>query len=112
MADVPISEELWQEFHGLVNMTPQQLEEWMRVQASHDGRDEAEVRAGLEVGRRVVGILGKGRDELDEEDVTVMESIVGRIRLERRENRHPAAGEEAWRRRLMWMGHDPGDARP
>jgi hypothetical protein len=107
MAKTTVSGELWEEFHRVVNMTSRELEEWLRVQSSGETAEALPDQAGEETSRRVLGILRKRRADLEEEDITVMESVVNRIRLERRDDLEPTAGEQAWRHRLMSLGHDP-----
>ncbi|WP_420814106.1 DUF3140 domain-containing protein [Kribbella albertanoniae] len=60
---------------------------------------------GDEVGVRAVGILGKRRADLTEDDVGVMEQVVRRIRRERGEELEPCAGDAQWRHALMSVGH-------
>lgn len=107
MAKTRVSDELWQEFHRVVNMTSRELEDWLRVQSSGEVTEALPDQAGPESSRRVLSILGKRRADLTEDDITVMESVVGRIRLERRNDLEPTAGDAAWRHRLMALGHDP-----
>lgn len=102
MTTAYVSDDLWQEFHGEINMSPDELRAWLREEGSRR-QDIA-----TEATEAVLDILSKPRDELTEEDAAVMESVMGRIRLERREALHPAAGDDAWRHRLMALGHDPG----
>jgi Protein of unknown function (DUF3140) len=101
MATAHASDEMWQEFHREVNMTPDELKAWLRAEDSDTGQ------IATEVTQRVLDILSKAQQELTEEDVAVMESVVSRIRLERRDSLHPTAGDDAWRDRLLALGHDP-----
>jgi hypothetical protein len=105
--NVWVSDSLWQEFHAHVNMTPNELENWLQAMSSRESREHSPDQAGLEVGWRIHAILSTPRADLTEEDASVMESVVGRIRLERRHDLHPSGGAEAWRERLMSLGHDP-----
>ena len=101
MTTAYVSDDLWREFHREINMTPDELRAWLREEGSRR-QDIA-----TEVTEAVLDVMSKSREELTEEDVTVMESLMGRIRLERREALHPTAGHDAWRHRLMALGHDP-----
>jgi hypothetical protein len=104
---VEVSDELWQDFHTVVNMTSRELEDWLRVEAADEDTEALPDQAGPHLGRRVLEILGKRRVDLNPDDVEVMETVVDRVRSERREDLEPTAGDEAWRHRLMRIGHDP-----
>jgi len=102
MATVYVSDEMWQEFHQAVNMTPTELEAWLRRE-----EDSGTGEIATEITQRVLDIMSKARLELTQEDVAVMESVVNRIQLERRNDLHPTTGDDAQRHRLMALGHDP-----
>ncbi len=108
MAESHVSDELWEEFHRVVNMTSRELSEWLRAEASAPDGEALPDRAGGPVGQEVVHILGKRRTDLTPEDVGVMEAVVTEVRTERGEDPlEPVAGDDGWRRRLMSLGHDP-----
>lgn len=102
-----VSDELWEEFHRVVNMTSRELEEWMRVESADDSTEEVPDHAGTSLGRRVLGVLSKRRADLTGEDADAMEKVVRRVHEQRREDLEPVAGDDHWRRRLMDIGHDP-----
>jgi hypothetical protein len=102
-----VSDELWEEFHRVVNMTSRELEEWLRVRSADEETETVPDQAGGATGQQVVHILGKRRTDLTSGDVEVMEQVVGTVRAERREDLEPVAGDDAWRHRLMTLGHDP-----
>lgn len=59
------------------------------------------------VGERVAEVLGKRRGDLTVDDVGAMRAVVSFVE---REHPDPDAGDlsdDAWRRRLMDVGHDP-----
>lgn len=59
------------------------------------------------VGERVTGVLGKRRGDLTVDDVGAMRAVVAFVG---REHPDPDSGDlsdDAWRRRLMDVGHDP-----
>lgn len=107
MAETRVDDELWDEFHRVVNMTSRELRDWLAVQGAEEETEEVPDRAGSHLGHRVVDILGKRRSDLTPDDVDVMEQVVDRVTGQRREDLEPTAGEAAWRRRLMNIGHDP-----
>jgi hypothetical protein len=111
MAESHVSDELWDEFHRVVNMSSRELSEWLRLESAATDAEEFPDRAGTPVGQEVVHILGKRRTDLTPEDVEVMEAVVTEVRTERGEDPlDPVAidaGKDGWRRRLMSIGHDP-----
>lgn len=102
-----VSDELWNEFHRVVNMTSRELEDWMRVQSADEDAEELPDQAGRSLGRRVLGILGKRRVDLTGDDVHAMQKVVDTVHAERSDDLEPTAGDEHWRHRLMAIGHDP-----
>lgn len=107
MAQSYVSDEVWREFHRVVNMTSRELSEWLRVEAAGEVTEALPDQAGPELGRRILGILGKRRADLTDGDLAVMEEVIDRIHDARRDDLETTAGDQAWRRRLMSLGHDP-----
>lgn len=101
------TEELWDEFHRVVNMTSRELSEWLRTQASDQDEEALPDQAGPHLGRRVLEILGKRKTDLRDDDVDVMRRVVDRVHAERRDDLETTAGDARWRHRLMSIGHDP-----
>jgi hypothetical protein len=107
MAESRVSDELWTEFHELVNMTSRELEDWLRTDSAGETTEPAPDETGHEVGEQVVHILGKRRSDLTESDLATMERVVQRVRRERGDDPEPTAGDAHWRHKLMSVGHDP-----
>lgn len=107
MTGAEISDELWQDFHDVVNMTSRELQEWLATDASPVSSDALPDQAGTERSRAVLEILGKRRTDLTPEDAVVMRTVVEEVRAARGPDMEPTAGDDAWRRRLMSLGHDP-----
>lgn len=107
MAEQQVSDELWDEFHRVVNMTSRELSEWMRAQSSAEDTEALPDQAGTSLGQRVLGILGKRRSDVTDDDVAAMTKVVDIVHRERREDLEPTAGDDHWRRKLMSIGHDP-----
>ncbi len=107
MAESVVSEELWQDFHRVVNMTSRELRDWLLTQGASEETEELPDQAGSHLGHRVLDILGKRRVDLTPDDVEVMDKVVDRVTDQRGVDLEPTAGEAAWRRRLMNIGHDP-----
>ena len=102
-----VTDELWDEFHRVVNMTSRELRDWLAVRSAGEDAEELPDQAGTETGQHVLQILGKRRTDLTQQDVTVMEKVVAKVLSERREDLEPTAGQAAWRHKLMTLGHDP-----
>jgi hypothetical protein len=105
MADV--DDELWDEFHRVVNMTSRELSEWLRTRDAGEEGEELPDQAGTPTGQQVLAILGKRRQDLTPHDTDVMRRVVDRVHAQRRDDLEPTAGQSGWRRRLMSLGHDP-----
>ena len=102
-----VTDELWDEFHRVVNMSSRELREWLMVRDADELGEVPPEHAGTETGRHVLAILGKRRTDLTDDDVRVMEKVVVKIQDERRDDLEPTAGQAAWRHKLMTIGHDP-----
>ena len=102
-----ITDELWEEFHRVVNMSSRELRDWLIVRDADELTEALPDRAGSERGRAVLAILGKRRTDLTDDDVAVMDRVVRTVHDERREDLEPTAGQAAWRHKLMSIGHDP-----
>jgi hypothetical protein len=107
LADTRVDDELWNEFHRVVNMTSRELSAWLRTRSAQPDTEELPDQAGPPTGQRVLAILGKRRTDLDAEDVRVMRTVVDRVHAERRDDLESTQGQAKWRRRLMSLGHDP-----
>ena len=107
MAHTQVEEELWQQFHDVVNMTSRELGAWLRESTAGQETEPLPDQAGPAVGRQVLAILGKRRADLTREDAEVMAGVVDRIRTQRGEQPSSTAGDTAWRHSLMDLGHDP-----
>jgi hypothetical protein len=108
MATEHVDDELWTDFHRVVNMTSQELRDWLMTRsAGEDGALEPGTHVGTPTGEEVLHILGKRRTDLTADDERVMRNVVQRITEQRRDDLEPTAGEAHWRYRLMSLGHDP-----
>ncbi|MFD0683522.1 DUF3140 domain-containing protein [Actinomadura fibrosa] len=101
-------EELWEDFHRLVNMSGDELRTWLLTEASGEDAFPAEPDAGVaELGARVVDVLRKRKVDLTQKDNDVMRQVVDYVE-DRLENAPPdAEQQEGWRHSLMRVGHDP-----
>lgn len=100
---------IWQEWRGLVNMTPAELEDWLETDDSRSvGDSDGGESTGHASGRRIVKIKRTNKDDLSDSQWDHMATVVGYIK------RHLAQGgpkdgveDSAWRYSLMNWGHDP-----
>ncbi|MBP2328551.1 glutamyl-tRNA reductase [Kibdelosporangium banguiense] len=107
MAESQVDDELWDEFHRVVNMSSRELSDWLRTRSAEPETEALPDQAGTPTGQQVLSILRKRRTDLDTNDVRVMQSVVDRVLAERRDDLEPTQGQANWRRRLMSIGHDP-----
>jgi hypothetical protein len=97
-----------EEFEDAVNMTPKELEEWLRTDESKSvGQGEGGSK-GHESGRRIVEIKNKKKSEYTDDDLEHMNKVTSYV------HRHLGQGpkkqnveDSKWRYSLMNWGHDP-----
>ena len=104
---VDVDDELWDEFHRVVNMTSRELSDWLRTRDAGEDAEEIPDQAGTPTGQEVLAILGKRRRDITGTDAHVMRRVVERVHEQRRDDLEPTAGQAAWRHKLMSIGHDP-----
>jgi hypothetical protein len=107
MAESHVSDDLWQEFHTVVNMTSRELSDWLVAEVGADGGEPDPSLPEFEVGNAVLAILAKRRTDLTPEDVETMQTVVDQVRTLRGEEPEPEAYDDDVRRLLMSFGHDP-----
>lgn len=99
-------DQVWKEFGEAVNMTPSELEKWLKTDKSKDSG----TGVGHDSGERIVAIKHKKKAELTDDDYAHMQKVVGYV------HRHLAQGgpdkakdkdDSTWRYSLMNWGHDP-----
>jgi hypothetical protein len=104
----PDVELVWDSFHQVVNMTSEELRTWLLTDTS--GEDAFSDSPGLglpELGEKVVALLRKRKVDLTEEDTEVMRQVADFV-TEQEESPPPdGPADDAWRRSLMTVGHDP-----
>ncbi|KDN23485.1 DUF3140 domain-containing protein [Amycolatopsis rifamycinica] len=107
MDNPAVDDELWTEFHRVVNMTSRELEDWLRTRDAGPETEPLPDEAGPPTGSEVLAILRKRKSDVDSRDADVMRKVVDRVHAQRRDDLEPTAGEAHWRHRLMSIGHDP-----
>ena len=101
--------EIWDEWRDLVNMSPQELEDWLETEPSKAVGDTDDGEStGHKSGRRIVKIKRTNKDEITDDQCDHMATVVGYIK------RHLSQGgpddgleNSDWRYSLMNWGHDP-----
>ncbi len=107
--DAEEREETWGDFRDLVNMTPADLEKWLRTDTSRDAgrhKDGGE-STGHASGRRIVEILRTGKGDLTDDDYGHMRKVVGYVRRHLAQRPSGDVEDTRWRYSLMNWGHDP-----
>lgn len=112
MAGKDDHEAVWRNFHGVVNMAPAEIEEWLETEESRKvgfKRDGATESVGHASGRRIVEILRTNKAELDGGDYAHMRKVIGFVRRHRGQGPHDEyrIPTSRWRYSLMNWGHDP-----
>jgi len=105
-------EKVRKDFDEAVNMTASELKKWLDTKESREvgwkgknGKGKGE-SVGHASGRRIVGILGKKKVELSDDDYAHMRKVVGYVRRHRAQE--PAnIATSRWRYSLMNWGNDP-----
>ena len=97
-----------EEFEDAVNMTPKELEEWLRTDESKSvGQGKGESK-GHESGRRIVEIKNKKKSEYTDDDLEHMNKVTSYVhrhlgQVPKKQN----VEDSKWRYSLMNWGHDP-----
>lgn len=106
MAEHPEIDELWDEFHSVVNMSSRELREWLATDAAAPNGVVHEDQLP-ERGQHVAEILSKRKTDLNDDDISTMRSVVDTVHTLDPDEKSTSAGDESWRHRLMRIGHDP-----
>ncbi|WP_159941685.1 MULTISPECIES: DUF3140 domain-containing protein [unclassified Nocardiopsis] len=101
----PVIDEVWEDFHSVVNMTGQELREWLLTDASGEEAFDSDPARPVS-GRKeaIVNLLNKRRTDVTEADVELMREVTEFVRDQLAD---PRREDPAWRHRLMSVGHDP-----
>ena len=97
------------EFRDAVNMTPGELEDWLKSEESRSsgqGSDEGE-STGHESGRMIVEIKNKKQAEFDDDDYGQMKRVTSYVHRHLAQRPDGDITDTTWRYSLMNWGHDP-----
>jgi hypothetical protein len=103
------NEQVMQELNEAVNMTRQELEEWLQTDESKsigqsDGGGESK---GHKSGRKIVEILEKNRTDHSSDDIDHMRRVVSYVHRHESQKPEGDVRNSNWRRSLLNWGHDP-----
>ena len=103
-------DEIAHDFATAVNMSASELKRWLDTDQSKSvgfkRRGDAE-SVGHRSGRRIVGLLGRHRAELEEDDYAHMRKVVGYVKRHSAQRPTGDVTDARWRDSLMNWGHDP-----
>ena len=97
------------EFNEAVNMTPKELEDWLKTDDSKEvgQKDDGGESTGHEMGRKIVNLLGKKQADYTDEDVKHMQKVVSYVHRHSAQKPKGDVEDTRWRYSLMNWGHDP-----
>ena len=105
-----MTEDTYAEFREAVNMTPAELEKWLKSEESQgvgqkpsDGGESV----GHDSGRKIVKILGTKKGDLTDADQAHMRKVVGYVHRHLAQRPDGDVSGTKWRYSLMTWGHDP-----
>ena len=103
------NEQVAQEFDEVVNMSREELEEWLETDESKEvGQKDGEGESkGHESGRKIVEILGKNNSDYSDDDINHMRRVVSYVHRHQAQQPKGDAENSNWRYSLMNWGHDP-----
>jgi hypothetical protein len=101
------SQQIVRDFKQVVNMSPQQLQSWLKTEDSQkvgqkNGGDES---IGHKSGERIVELLD--RDDYSDDDLAHMRKVVSYVRRHSAQRPTGEIENTRWRYSLMNWGHDP-----
>jgi hypothetical protein len=101
------SQQIVRDFKQVVNMSPQQLQSWLKTEDSQkvgqkNGGDES---IGHKSGERIVELLD--RDDYSDDDLAHMRKVVSYVRRHSAQRPKGEIENTRWRYSLMNWGHDP-----
>lgn len=103
--------ELVSEFERVVNMSPSELERWLKTAESRSvgmKHADGEEAVGHRSGRQIVAIKRTRKADLTDDDYAHMRKVVGYVHRHLEQGGPRADAEHSrWRYSLMNWGHDP-----
>ncbi|MBC5991946.1 DUF3140 domain-containing protein [Pontibacter cellulosilyticus] len=103
-------EKIYEDFKEAVNMTPSELEKWLKTDESKEvGYKESEnsESVGHDSGEKIIKILNKKKADLNDSDYTHMRKVVGYVHRHTAQRPSGNIDETPWRYSLKNWGHEP-----
>lgn len=102
-------EQIIEEFHEAVNMSRNELEDWLETEESKevgqkDGDSESK---GHESGRKIIEVLEKEESDYTNDDIEHMRRVVSYVHRHQAQKPKGDVEDSNWRYSLMNWGHDP-----
>ncbi|GIH13815.1 hypothetical protein Raf01_19870 [Rugosimonospora africana] len=100
--------EVWENFHGLVNMASPELRDWLFN--TPDGADTYAPEPDIDIhalGLQVLQIKEKRRTDITSTDLDTMREVSDLIRGRLQNAPETDINDDPWRSTLMTLGHDP-----
>jgi Protein of unknown function (DUF3140) len=103
------NEQVVEEFDEAVNMSSEELEEWLETDESKEvgQKDGGGESKGHESGRKVVEILEKNNSDYTDDDIEHMRRVVSYVHRHQAQKPKDDVEDSNWRYSLMNWGHDP-----
>jgi hypothetical protein len=97
------------DFETAVNMTPKELESWLKTDESQQvgQKDGSSESTGHESGRKIVKLLQMKQADYDDTDLAHMKKVVGYVHRHMAQRPSGDVEDTRWRYSLMNWGHDP-----
>ncbi|MGB7785800.1 MAG: DUF3140 domain-containing protein [Salinimicrobium sp.] len=101
-------EEIYKEFHELVNMSPKEIEEWLKEDESKEvGQDSGDGESiGHKSGKKIIKIKRKKKAELTAANYEHMQKVNGYIKRHTAQRPGRSVKDTPWRYSLMNWGYD------
>lgn len=98
-----------EDFHHVVNMSPQQLSSWLKTEDSQEvgQKNEGDESTGHKSGRQIVELLERHESEYTEDEIAHMRKVVSYVRRHSAQRPQGDVKDTRWRFSLMNWGHDP-----
>jgi hypothetical protein len=103
------NEHVVEEFDEAVNMSSEELEEWLETDESKEvgQKDGGGESKGHESGRKIVEILEKNNSDYTNDDIEHMRRVVSYVHRHQAQKPKDDVEDSNWRYSLMNWGHDP-----
>jgi len=96
------------EFHQAVNMTPKEIESWLKTAESKEvgQKDGEEESIGHKSGQKIIEILNKKQDEYNDDDLAHMKKVVSYVHRHSAQKPSKDIEHSRWLYSLKNWGHD------